>query len=85
MTDVKWQDPPGPKGGPGANRYQEVADQLRTRPGEWALISGESGSTAANFGPTRRPVAFVGDFEFTARSRPDGKADIYARYTGEAS
>ena len=84
MTDLKWGAPPASPNGRGCDRWGPVAESLRERPNEWALISGESGIRSP--GNVPRAKAFRGaPFEFTYRSRPDGAADIYARFVPEVS
>lgn len=75
--NIVWQDPPAD----GRSRWAEVANALRARPGQWALVaSGASSSLATQIRSGRR-VAFrpARSFEATSRKRPDGKYDIYAR------
>lgn len=64
----------------------QVADALKANPGEWALIGRKSPSTAAVIknGLTKafRPA---GSFDSVTRNGDGRKADIYARYIGDAS
>lgn len=83
MTDLKWQDPPqDPRGRkPGHGRWKMVADELRSRPGEWALVLVGS---ASNVQRIKRGEDSMGPgFDATSRRRPDGKFDVYARFVGE--
>lgn len=85
-SKIKFQDPPRSKTGSDATaRHEDIAAQLKDRPGEWALIlENVSPSAAGNIrrGMTRayRPA---GSFETAARKSAGGKADIWARYVGE--
>lgn len=82
---VRWEDPP-----PHGNRsqWQPVAEALRERPGEWALIAEglKSGSAGAMSNAIKvgrfscwRPA---GTFESRTSARGDGLTDLYARYVG---
>lgn len=68
------------------NKWVEIADQLRARPGEWAIVDTFGNRNAAS--PTSRRIrlgllsAFrpAGEWESTTRG-----ADVYARYVGPAA
>ena len=85
---VKFQDPPKTTGGRGSRgKHLEIASELRGRPGEWALVmEGVAGSspTMIRTGAIRAYTP-AGAFDATARKRPDGKFDVYARFVGEVS
>jgi hypothetical protein len=40
VSDIEWADPP-PSGrsGPRRSRVRDVVDQLKQRPGQWAIVS----------------------------------------------
>lgn len=90
---IRWEEPPGhytPAGRPiggGHSRWDGVADELRTREGEWALISEESlpGSNRGLATQIRmgQMICFspAGDFDAEARAR-DGIRRVWARYVG---
>ena len=87
MAKIKWEEPPESKTGGNTNsKWRVVADQLKERPGKWALIA-ESKPYAvyATYVNKGRLAAFTpaGAFEGTSRKKPDGNFDIYARYVGE--
>ena len=91
MSDIKFQDPPP------ANRskhsrvartdWRRVADALAERPGQWALVAEGYHREAVQQIKQGELSAFrpVGAFDATARSRGNGKFDIYARFIGEAA
>lgn len=65
-----------------------IAAELRTRPGEWAVIEkGERGRLNAKAYLWRHGKTLVfakGDFEFTIR-QGKRRAKLYGRYVGEAA
>lgn len=63
-------------------KYGPVADALRERPGEWAIIKrGVASSHAANI--NNGHVADLPPSEFEATARRNGeKCDIWVRYKG---
>lgn len=76
---IVWKAPPERK----PSRVVQVAAQLRTRPGEWALIHHEEG---LGFMPWWGPLHELPDFELRfVWEKPGvilGPRDIYARYLG---
>lgn len=93
MEVLRWEDPPPatverrtPKKTT-RSRLEPIAEQLRGRPGEWAVVyEGERGpglgmathiryGQVACFTPT-------GDFDATSRVR-GGTTTVYARYVGD--
>lgn len=96
---VTFMDPPMTPGRGRLGKYpwQEIADQLKERPGEWALVlTGLDASPITSIN-TGKYVAFQPprSFEAVSRSRaPKGQEtpqpstgkvyDIYVRYLGEA-
>lgn len=89
---LRWEEPPTPKGGHGSgDSWQDIADTLRARPGEWAVVDEAAvSSTNANNINSGRVVSFrpVGAYEATSRkgiSEETGKTVhvIYARYVGD--
>lgn len=87
---VRWEDPPPPMH-PGhewtLGTYTALADELRSRPGRWAVIfEGPKSERSALATHVRHGVltAFTppGDFDAAARVR-DGVRTVYARYVGE--
>lgn len=85
MTEIEWKNPPASRSGPNGFDWRGVADALRARPGEWALVRKDTSSTHATYIKQARIVAFAPAGSFDARSVQvgDGKADIYARFIGE--
>lgn len=89
---IRWEDPPRPHimnggrpRGSQNSRYQQIADQLRARRGEWALIEeglspgSASGVTSKIIGG--RTICFLPEGDFEAVSRSGGR--VYARYLGD--
>jgi hypothetical protein len=76
--------PPDPRGTKPSRHWQEVADELMSRPGEWALVGTINNAamvTQINKGQTR---AFEPAGAFEATSRANGeKRDLYVRYVGD--
>lgn len=85
MTKLKWEEP-SPSRTTNRSKWREIADQLRERPGEWALVAeGFKYSVYATYINKGRLAPFEpsGSFEGTSRKREDGKFDIYARFVGD--
>lgn len=86
---LTFEDPPERSRVPGKRgKHLEVAEELRSRPGEWAIISvyGTGASSAAMArhieGGNVDAYEPAGTFEALART-VDGQARVYARYVGE--
>lgn len=91
MIDIEWADPPAPKGGALTRREQrEFADQLKSRPGCWAIYPafysafhlGQGGSSVAVRALASRishgkQSAFGGGFEAVSRN-----GVVYVRFVG---
>lgn len=79
---LDWQDPPTPTAGRGSGtNWTSILAELRTRPGQWALV--QEGVATTNAGGLRRRFP---DFEFTGRRDTGGdgrRGRIFARYIGE--
>lgn len=82
MTETKFQDPPMRKRG--EVDWASVAEQLRQRPGEWALVTRANPSVVPQVKRGRYQALPRGEFEATSRNVRDGKAEIYLRYVGGA-
>lgn len=87
MTDIKWEAPPEGERRGARGTWKTVADALRARPGEWALISenaDRSMTTRIKDGQGRawRPA---GSFEARGVGFQDQgrrRVKLYARYVG---
>lgn len=88
MTDArihKWEAPPEGKTSP-RGKWLPVAESLRSRPGEWALVStgdvhtGNGGNIQQGRLACFRPA---GSFEGVSRKSDDGTWNTWARYIGE--
>jgi len=88
---IRWEDPPPARSrrsaGVGHSRYSALADQLRARPGQWAMVGEKPGADGGLATHIRmgQMLCFspAGDFDATSR-RVDGVTRVYARYLGDA-
>lgn len=83
MTDIKWQEPPADARRVG--KWEAVAEELRARPNEWALVHTGAAAAVRSIKTGQYRGMTPGDFEAVGRSRPDGKTDVYARFVGESA
>lgn len=81
MSIIRWEKPP--KGGRG-RKWQKVADDLKSRPGEWALVAESASRTLAGNISNGLIVAFrpPRTFEGVGRVNEDKSVDVWARYVG---
>lgn len=95
MTDpqIKFGPLPerAPKGARRSRKWEKVAEDLRARPGEWALVdpsSRRSVTTQIKQG-LLKSFAPAGSFDATTRggdgSSRSVRVQLYARYVGEVS
>lgn len=86
-TLVKFEEPPATKGGRAESpRNREIAEALRAKPGEWALVAqGEKNDGLAVRIRTGKAKSFSeGVWEATSRFVSDEEGiDIYARFISE--
>lgn len=81
---LAWEDPPDITA---LQVARSLADELRARPGEWAVVSthptmGTAQSTSSNIRSGRRAI-YRPRFAFDATAREvDGEYRVYARYIG---
>lgn len=82
-TNVRFTTPPEP------NRtrrdWKVIADTLRSRPGEWALVARNADRSTAVFIKKARLTAFAPAGSFDAITRKEegdegGRASVYARF-----
>jgi hypothetical protein len=90
MTKLKFEElPPEVRAGV-RGKHKEAADQLRARPGEWAVVEVyENPSTATSMAHAVRRGSLAaykprGAFDAASR-RIKGKSHLYVRYVGEKS
>jgi hypothetical protein len=78
LHELKWTDeiPPKP---PGKYLYAMQADQLREKPGQWALVAQCPSKVAANGAGFARKKKWGPEFEIAIRGQ-----DVYARYTDDS-
>lgn len=91
---LRWEDPPPSEGSaraarrkPTGSKYDQIAEQLRQRPGVWAVVLESSVGIAGGLTTHIRLGQIscftpTGDFEATSRHRGDS-AVVYARYVGD--
>lgn len=89
MSDLEWKDPPPVRhaGRTPSPELLAVAAELRSRPGEWALVKSAVSAGTAHHWRVGKAAAFrPGEFEFVVRNtdRATQRADIYGRYIGTA-
>ena len=80
---VTFEAPPASKGGRAESpRNREIAEALRSHPGEWALVAeGEKNDGLAVRIRTGKAKSFAeGVWEATSRGNEDGTINIYARF-----
>lgn len=74
MTDLVWENPPGKRG---PSSLAELVDQLKGRPGEWALVrEGTRGHCHSHATHLKKRWGC----EATERMLPDGTVRLYARW-----
>lgn len=97
-TVIRWEKPPAVRSGGyplgrGKSRWGSVAEELRARPGEWALIvegpvKGANGGLASGLATQIRMgqmVCFSPAGDFDAESRlGDGIRKVWAVFVGDA-
>lgn len=81
--NIEWADPPAAQGSPLTRREQcEFAEQLRDRPGNWAVLPTNGSSVAVRALASRinrqKQSAFGEGFEAVTRS-----GTVYVRFIGE--
>ncbi len=94
-STVKWEDPPAVtgRGRPGNEQWNKIAEELKQRPGKWALIRMNVPRDTHTVGRIRtgKIKAFSPKGSFEASSRriedpalgDDKVFNIYAKYVGE--
>lgn len=85
---VRWEDPPpvGPIGRRPTRAWCEVAEELRGRPGCWAVIAEGDGYKAQASRVALGRQGFDPPGAYEAVTRGGGRAlRVYARYVGDPS
>ena len=82
LSNVVFVDPPPVQhdNARGRGRVQMFVQALMQRPGEWGLYPAPISRSVASHHRKDHPGV-----EWTARSRPDGKVDLYGRWIGGQS
>lgn len=87
MSVIRWEKPPrNGAGRPRGGKWRTIAGELRSHPGQWALVYEGTISAAGSlaYGIRTGKLGGIGDGPYEAVSRSDGdKARVYARYVGE--
>lgn len=83
--ELTWQSPPKrndvrARASQARERWARVAEQLRSRPGEWAVVA--QSTENKNLVPSQIRKALGYDFEVVTR-RNDGMVTAYARWIPE--
>ena len=76
-TNVTWEEPPTNKVR-GGSKMPAIAEQLKTRPGQWARIDAKQRAAAGY--AKRHP-----EIEVTVRNFGKPNEAVYARYIGTES
>lgn len=80
---VKFQDPP-PSMERTHGKHYAIAAELKSRPGEWALIAEATSPSVVTYITRGLGSAYTPAGSFEAVSRlAEGHRDVYARYVGE--
>ncbi len=88
---IRWENPPATTrrgvGRPRDHTWNQVAEQLRARPGQWAVVEDDmpaNRTAIANHIRQGAILAFApsGTYDATSRSK-QGRVTIYARYVGD--
>lgn len=85
VTKLVFKDPP-PRNRPGRkSQWAPVLDQLRARPGEYAIIDDDATRPALVTQINKGKIAGIveGEFEATSHSNEDGTFTVYARFVGD--
>lgn len=86
MEEMKWENPaPETRGRKPLVKYEVIAEELKRRPGEWALVGENLAMSLGSHISIGRIKAFqpAGAFEGTIRGQENGRAlKVYARYVG---
>lgn len=89
MSDLKWESPPSPQANRrGQSKWKDIVDQLKQRPGEWAIVAEPATPerarwTASNLNNGRYPpMPKDAGFEIRISAPSGGPYRVYARYVG---
>lgn len=77
MSELKWETPDVARGKGMRGRWPAIIEQLKERPGEWAVVDEDASPNITTFLKSRYGV------EAVARGVKNGRAErIYARWVG---
>jgi hypothetical protein len=92
VEEIEWEEPPPATGKYYGNvgKYVAIANALKNRPGEWAIVSRETQGNLASIIKKGKVRGFApaGSFEAVSRINPDNtsrsnpRCTVYARYIG---
>lgn len=81
---ILWEDPPQGRGGrPSHGRYEPVVEQLRTKPGKWAVVSEAPADKISRLDSPRKKLKELGAEAITRTVVQDDEsrvARLYARW-----
>lgn len=82
---LRFIDPPASYLGRNAGKHAQIAEELRSRPNEWAIIEENGHASLSTYVNSAKGKAYApaGTFQATTRRNADGKRyTIYAKYVG---
>lgn len=81
-TELKWREPPAIKR-PGRSRLvsADVVDQLKERPGQWAVIATVPPEQVGSYKGSAKSLDKHIEVISRKSEDEDGKVDVYIRYT----
>lgn len=87
MTELKWEDPPANLQARNRRDWNTIANGLRSRPNEWAVVAENVSASTGTHIRHGRLTAFAPAGAYEARvsgaRSEDGRASkVYARYVG---
>jgi hypothetical protein len=94
VSVIRWEDPPAEHGNSRpkpVSKFQAIADDLRSRPGQWGVVvenkaPGSAGNLAYRIKAGVGPFAPPKSFEAKAIGPAGGQSSkVYARYVGDES
>lgn len=82
-VEVSWEAPPSVRGGRSTSKaHAQIAEQLKSKPGEWAKVSSGAKNDGLASSIRRSTGANFRDGKYEARSvkQENGSFDIFARF-----
>ncbi|RLP68389.1 hypothetical protein D9V30_10390 [Mycetocola reblochoni] len=88
MAQLEFKEPPAHGRKKHVDDWKDTADQLRNRPGEWALVATDASPSMVRHIKAGTYIGMrpAGHFDAVSRGNRGSRADeIYARYIGGES